>query len=129
VLALVLTGATFIHLREVSQTILAITTILGGAALGAFGVLYVYLWWLARHNFAKSRLSHLEYKLTQQSEGITIQNPRGISALQWKDFLRWRTSGKTTLIYVSPTTYFHFPARLAELGFPMNRLKVKLMRE
>jgi hypothetical protein len=127
-LALVLIGATFIHLREVSQTILAVAIILVGGALGMFAVLSVYLPWLARRNFAKYPLSHLEHKLTLQSEGITLQSPRGINTLQWKDFLRWRTNGKTTLIYASPNIYIHFPARLAELGFPVDRLKVELLR-
>jgi hypothetical protein len=127
-LALVLVGAIFIHLREVSQTILVVAVILVGAALGMFAVLCVYLPWVARRSFAKYPLAHLGHKLTLQSEGITIQSPRGISTLQWKDFIRWRTNGKTTLIYASPNIYIHFPARLAELGFPMDRLKVELLR-
>jgi hypothetical protein len=69
---------------------------------------------------------HLEHKLTLRPEGIALQSPRGISTLQWKDFIRWRTNSKTTLIYTSPNTYIHFPARLAELGFPMDRLKAQL---
>jgi hypothetical protein len=96
--------------------------------LGIFAVLYVYLPWLARRCFAKYPLSHLGHKLTLQSEGITLRSPRGINALQWKDFTRWRTNGKTTLIYASPNIYIHFPARLADLGFPMDRLKVELSR-
>jgi hypothetical protein len=126
--ALFITGAIFIHLRELSQTILVDTIMLVGAALGMLAVLCVYLPWLARRNFAKYPLSHLEHKLTLQPEGITLQSPRGISTLQWKDFLRWRTNGKTTLIYASPNIYIHFPARLAELGFPIDRLKVELLR-
>lgn len=125
--ALVVTSATFIHLREVSQTVLTVAIILVGAALGMFAVLHVYLPWLARRSFAKYPLAHLEHKLTLQSEGFTLQSPRGISTVQWKDFIRWRTNGKTTLIYASPNIYIHFPARLVELGFPMDRLKVELL--
>src|ERR1700730_10071336 len=128
ILALVLVAAAFIHLREVSQTILVVAIIFVRAALGMFAVLYVYLPWLARPSFAKYPLSHLGQKLTLQSEGIILQSPRGINTLQWKDFIRWRTNGKTTLIYASPNIYIHFPARLAELGFPMDRLKVELLR-
>jgi hypothetical protein len=126
--ALVLAGAIFIHFRELSQAMLSIAIILVGAALGMFAVLYVYLPWLARRTFAKYPLSHLEHKLTLRSEGITLQSPRGINTLQWKDFIRWRTNGKTTLIYASPNIYIHFPARLVELGFPMDRLRVELLR-
>jgi tellurite resistance protein TehA-like permease len=73
--ALVITGAIFIHLREPSQTILTVAIILVGAALGRFAVLCVYLPWLARRNFAKYPLSHLEHKLTLQPEEITLQSP------------------------------------------------------
>jgi hypothetical protein len=128
ILALVLVAAAFIHLREISQTILAVAIIFVGAALGMFAVLYVYLPWFARRSFTNYPLSHLGQKLTLQSEGITLQSPRGMNTLQWKDFIRWRTNGKTTLIYASPSSYIHFPARLAELGFPMDRLKAELLR-
>lgn len=126
--ALVLAGAIFIHFRELSQTMLTVAVILVGAALGMFAVLYIYLPRLARRTFAKYPVSHLEHKLTLRSEGITLQSPRGINTLQWKDFIRWRANGKTTLIYASPNIYIHFPARLVELGFPMDRLKVELLR-
>jgi YcxB-like protein len=126
--ALVLAAAIFMYSREVSQTIVAFIIISVGGALGTLAEFYAYFPWRARRDWAKSPLSHLEYKFTLLSDGITLQNPRGISRLQWNDFLRWRTNGKTTLIFLSPTTYLHFPARLAELGFPMDRMKVELVR-
>ncbi|WP_426413908.1 YcxB family protein [Bradyrhizobium ganzhouense] len=129
VLALVIGGATFFHLREVTPTILAVAVVLIGAVLGTLAFACVILPWLARRTFARYPLSHLAHKLVLRPEGITLQSPRGISTLQWKDFIRWRTNSKTILIYTSPSTFIHFPARLAELGFPMDRLKVGLLRE
>lgn len=129
VLALVMGGATFFHLREVTQPILAVAVVLVGAVLGTLAFAYVILPWLARRTFAKYPLSHLAHKLVLRPEGITLQSPRGINTLQWKDFIRWRTNSKTILIYTSPSTFIHFPTRLAKLGFPMDRLKVGLLRE
>jgi hypothetical protein len=125
--SLLIAGATFMHLREVSQTILITAIILAGGAIGMFAVSRVCRPWLACRLYAKYPLAHLEHKLTLRSEGITLQSPRGIISLQWKDFLRWRTNGKTTLIYTSPNTFIIVPTRLAEVGFPMDRLKVELL--
>jgi len=128
-LALVTGGVTFIHLREVTLMLLAIAITLVGAVLGTLASVYVYLPWLARRNFARYPLSHLAQKSVLRPEGITLQSPRGIATLQWSDFIRWRINSKTILIYTSPGTFIHFPARLAELGFPMDRLKAGLSRE
>jgi hypothetical protein len=126
---LVLAAVIFMYSREISQTIVAVAFISFGGALGALAEFHVYVPWRARRDFAKSPLAHLEHKFTLLSEGITIQNVRGsISRLQWNDFLRWRTNKRTTIIFLSPTIFIHFPARLAELGFPVDRLKDELSR-
>jgi hypothetical protein len=125
---LVLAAGIFMYAREISQTIVAVAVISVAGALGALAEFYIYFPWRARRDFAKSPLFHLEYKFTLLSEGITLQNARGISRLHWNDFLSWRTNKRTTLIFISPTTFIHFPARLAELGFPVDRLKVELSR-
>lgn len=129
ILVLILAAAIFMYSREIGQTIVAIAFISVGGVLGALAEVHVYVPWRARRDFAKSPLAHLEHKFTLLSEGITLQNARGsISRLQWNDFLRWRTNKRTTIIFVSPTIFIHFPARLAELGFPVDRLKIELSR-
>jgi YcxB-like protein len=128
-LVLVVAAVTFMYFRQVHQTIVIVAMMLVGGKLGGFVELYAYLPWKIRCNLARSPLSHVEHKLTLRPEGISVQSPRGENALQWNDFLRWRTNEKTTLIFLSPVQYLHFPARLAELGFPIDRLKVELARE
>ena len=132
VLGCIVAAAVCVYLGEkrgaTAYTIVVLILSAVVAALYGLAAVYVYLPWRARRNFANSPLSHLKLKLTLQSEGITLQSPLGVTTLPWKDFLRWRANGKTTLIYASPTLFFHFPARLAELGFPMERLKIELSR-
>lgn len=129
ILGIMFSVATIIYLGEkrgeVGYAIVVLTILLSTTLSVSLIYVSLYLTWLARRNIGKYPR---EFRLALRPEGITLQSSRTIKTLQWADFIRWRTNSKTTLVYVSPGTFIHFPTRLAEFGFPMEHLRAELLR-
>lgn len=125
--------AFFFFLRAESAPLLAQIIVPIGAALG--GVLGgFFAWavgspWMGRRTYAKQPLAHLAKSITLRADGLHSQSARGEGILLWRDFISWRTNGKTTLLYISPHMFIIIPARFADLGFPTDDLKATLTRE
>lgn len=111
-----------------AQIIVPIGAALGGV-LGGFFAWAVIAPWKGRRIYAKQPLAQLAKSIALRADGLHSQSARGESTLLWRDFISWRTNGKTTLLYVSPHMFIIIPARFAALGFPTDDLKATLTRE
>jgi hypothetical protein len=110
------------------QLLLPVFMMLGGALAGT-AAWAVFAPWLGRRTYARQPLARLTMRITLRPEGLRFQSSRGDSTLLWKDFISWRANSKTTLLYVSPHSFLHIPARLGALGFSTDDLKATLARE
>jgi hypothetical protein len=106
----------------------ALGGIIGGIVFGLFGWA-VYLPFVARRTFARQPLAQLRVRIGFRPEGIRSESERGASTILWKDFIQWRADRKVVLLYLSPRLFLIVPARLAALGFPIDRLRETLRRE
>jgi hypothetical protein len=87
--------------------------------------------WLGRRAYARQPPALVANRIELRPEGLRFQAPRGESTILWRDFTKWRANRKTTLLYMSPSpsVFLLIPARLADIGFPMDDLKAALTRE
>ena len=92
-------------------------------------LIWFYVRLVAARNFKRHPIMQLPQRLTFTSEGIRYESNRGVSTLLWQDFIKWRADGKLILAYLSPRLFMIYPARLATAGFPLDRLKEKLIQE
>lgn len=125
--AVVFVSAVLAYRLDTERILFVIACLIGGL-LGGLATRYIYYPWQARRAFAQYPLARLTSKLTLRPEGIAVESPRGVSALQWADFIRWRANSKILLLYTSPHIFLFLPTRLTELGFPIDRLKDGLSR-
>ena len=132
-IVLTMCAAFFFFLRSESaplwiQILLPICAALGGALSGVMGWAFISPW-MGRHTYAKQPLAQLVQSIALRADGLHSQSARGEITFLWRDFISWRTSGKTTLVNVSPHMFIIIPARFAALGFPTDDLKATLTRE
>ncbi|HEY2528600.1 MAG TPA: YcxB family protein [Xanthobacteraceae bacterium] len=100
-----------------------------GAALWVLAI-RAFAWsWIGRRTYARYPLAWHSRKIELRAEGLRYQSPRGEVTMLWRDFIKWRASSKTTLLYTAPGVFVHIPARFAALGFPIDDLKAALTRE
>jgi hypothetical protein len=110
------------------QLLLPVSMMLGGALAGT-AAWAVFAPWLGRRTYARQPLAQVSTRITLRPEGLRFQSARGESVLLWKDFISWRGNSKTTLLYLSPYSFLHIPARLGAQGFAADVLRAALERE
>ncbi len=112
----------------VRWTVIWIATLSGVLIFLAINSAILIPWRIGRSH-TRYPLAHLPHRFSLGQDSLSFQSARGESALQWKDFIRWRADRLTILLYQSPHVFIILPTRLAALGFPINDLKAALTRE
>lgn len=110
------------------QLLLPVSMMLGGGLAGLFAWA-VFAPWIGRRTYARQPLAQVATRITLRPEGLRFQSARGDSTILWKDFISWRSNGKTTLLYLSPYSFLHIPTRLDALGFATDGLRTALVRQ
>jgi hypothetical protein len=96
------------------------------AAVGGLAVNLTFGPLNALRTFSRQPLANLPVNLTLLPQGLSIRSDRGENVFLWKDFLRWRSDIKVTMVYFSPTMFLYFPERLQHEGFSMTALRSAL---
>lgn len=89
-----------------------------------------------RQVFAKRQIMnhYKKYKLIQQmtsvsivEKGILIKAEFGQFLIEWKYIHSWKENDALLLVYIAPNLYYILPKRISEIGFPMEKLKERLI--
>jgi hypothetical protein len=91
------------------------------------GVHLLYVPCRARRDYATYRRLKHNGQVGLEPEGLRFIDDDSNLLLRWEDFLKWRQSPKTTIMYMSPRIYIQLPERLASAGFDMQAVRDNLL--